>query len=113
MELLVTEEDILDIVMKLPNWKYLDNDGIQVYLLKYLEQLHQQIIQQISELINNSKTIPDELLEGNTCLIYENGNLKDSTNYLPITCLNILLKVLTSCYKEMIEKQLKLNQSGK
>ena len=59
IELLVTEEDILDIIMKLPNWKYLDNNGIQEYLLKYLEQLHQQIIQQISELINNSKTIPD------------------------------------------------------
>ena len=34
MELFVNEEDILDIVMKLPNQKYLDNDGIYVYLIK-------------------------------------------------------------------------------
>ena len=46
------------------------------------------------------------LLEGRTVLIFKNGNRKDLTNYLPITCLPTITKMVTLAIHKRMQRWL-------
>ena len=56
------------------------------------------------------ETIPEEMMRGDTFLIYKGGDQTDSKNFRPITCLNVIIKVFTKILKNKIEKAMKESQ---
>ena len=92
----LTVEMVTQQTRKIPNWKCLGPDGVQWYWLKNLTELHMRIAAQLNELLNSRAEFPSWMNEGKTILCQKNpgrGNAID--NYRPITCLPLMLKLLT------------------
>ena len=64
----ITMEMMKGKVRNLPNWKAQGTDGVQGYWPKNLTTLHDKIVKQVNDVINNSKHIPAWLTEGKTVL---------------------------------------------
>ena len=83
---------------------------IQGYWIKHLKSLHDRIGNHLNE-CKIQASVPEWMTEGRTTLI-----MKDSTkgiavqNYRPITCLNLLWKLLTSIFAEKTYKHLLQNE---
>ena len=115
----VTEEMMKNKVRKLPNWKAPGPDGVQGYWLKNLPSLHDRIVRQMNDMINNNKDIPDWLTKGRTVLCQKDPQKGDAVdNFRPISCLPLMWKLMTGIisdvmYEFLVESDyLPLEQKG-
>jgi hypothetical protein len=106
----ITSEDIERIIKKLHNWKAPGLDKIQNYWWKNFPSLHKPLTIHINRIIQTPELMPDYLNEGITYLKCKSDNTADPKNYRPITCLNTLFKIITSCISYRVEKFLTANQ---
>ena len=93
---ITTAEMTRNEVRKLPNWKAPGPDGVQSYWLENVPSLHDRIVRQMSDMINNTKNIPDWLTKGRIVLCQndpQKGNAVD--NFRPISCLPFIWKLMT------------------
>ena len=106
-------------VRKLPNWKAPGLDGVQGYWLKNLPSVHDRIVRQMNNTINNNKNIPDWLTNGKAVLCQKDpqkGNAVD--NFRSISCLPLMWKLMTGIifdvmYEFLVESDhLPLEQKG-
>ena len=99
-KIVITKEDVIKKVHKIPNWKSPGLDYIQGFWLKRFSSLHQII----ADILNNelqSAPIPEWMAESWTVLIQKNPTKSNTVvNYRPITCLNLLWELLNGITTE-------------
>ena len=91
-----TENLIKQQCKMIPNWKTPGPDGVQGYWIKKLTALHDRIVSQMNDMINNRIPVPSWMTCGRTILCqkdHSKGNADE--NYRPITCLSLKWKLLT------------------
>ena len=92
----ITTEMIIQQGREVPNWKCPGSDGVQGYWLKTFPTLHERIVTQMDDMINNGMDIPKWMTTAKTILCQ-----KDSVrgiavdNYQPISCLPLMWKLMT------------------
>ena len=91
----ITKEDVIKQVYKMPNWKSPGLDYLQGFWLKRFSSVHQTM----ADILNNelqSASIPDWMVESQTVLIQKDPTKGNTVgNYRPIACLKLLWKILT------------------
>ena len=83
------------------NWKAPGPDGVQEFWLKKLTSLHGRIAEQLDDVLNGRKVVPEWMTLGKTILYLKDpakGNVVD--NYRPISCLPLMWKLLTGVVSE-------------
>ena len=88
---------------KMPNWKTPGKDGLQGYWIKNLSNLHEQIAVQTNKIFMGDNSLPAWMAYGCTALYQKdprNGNSVE--NYRPITCPQLVWKLLTGVTAEEI-----------
>ena len=88
---------------KMPNWKTPGKDGLQGYWIKNLSNLHERIAVQTNKIFMGDNSLPAWMAYGRTALCQKdprNGNSVE--NYCPITCPQLVWKLLTGVTAEEI-----------
>ena len=86
---------------KIPNWKAPGPDGVQGYWIKKLDALHECIVKQMDDMLNEKHMVPDWMRLGRTILCLEGfakGNAAD--NFRPISCLLLMWKLMSGVIAE-------------
>ena len=105
-DLYVTPEMLRKQANKLTNWKSPGPDGVQGFWIKSIKSLHSRMAAMFNDCLL-SGVIPVWLTKGRTVLIMKDKSKgKEVTNYIPITCLALMLKLFTSILSEEIYKHL-------
>lgn len=102
----ITKEEILAVIRKTHNWKSPGTDQIHNFWYKQLSAIHPSLTSEINKVIAHPDSLPAFLTEGNTYLIPKDNDTKNPANYRPITCLQTLYKIITSCICLKIEEHL-------
>ena len=95
----ITEEKIIKIIRKMPNWKAPGPD-VQEYWLKNFINIHSGLSNHLQKCLTAEK-VPAWMTKGNTYLIQKDktkGTI--ASNYRPITCLSMVWKLLTELISE-------------
>ena len=101
--IVVTVEMMKKKVRKLLNWKAPEPDGEQGYWLKNLPSLHDRIVRQMNDMINNNKDIADWLTKGRTVLCQKDPQKGDAVNnFRPISCLPLIWKLMTGIISDVM-----------
>ena len=102
----ITKEDVIKQVCKIPNWKSPGLDYIQGFCLKRFNSLHQTI----ADILNNELQIPSILewmMESRTVLILKNPTKGNAVgNYIPLACVSLLWKLLTGIITDKLYEHL-------
>lgn len=102
------------IVRKLSPWKATGPDKVFAFMFKHCPGIKEIARQVVEELINQPESIRQELCTGRTVLItkIKNQLSDDPKNYRPITCLNVLYKLVTATIDQAIltNTQMPVNQ---
>ena len=105
-KIVITKEDVIKKVHKMPNWKSPGLNYIQGFWLKRFSSLHQTI----GDILNNelqSASIPEWMVESRTVLKRKDPtNGVSNGNYGPIACLDLLWKLLTCIITDKLYKHL-------
>ena len=90
-------------VKKIPNWKTPVPDGVQGFWIKKLTSLHERIASQLNDLIMNEKVIPSWMTTGKTVLCQKDPAKSNAVdNYIPISCLLLMWKLMTGIISETV-----------
>ncbi|KAG0436791.1 Retrovirus-related Pol polyprotein from type-1 retrotransposable element R2 [Dictyocoela muelleri] len=104
IDLNLTDNDFLEIIKSLPDWKACGPDKIYNHFIKITKPLHQHIKKFIISSINNHNNIPAELCEGNTYLIPKVKLVTSPSQFRPISCMNTLYKLFTKIITKFLTK---------
>jgi len=96
-------------VSKLRNWASPGPDGIQGFWIKQFPALHQSLLLLFNGMMKNDSCVPSWFPSGRTLLIPKNANTSMAKSFRPITCLNVLYKLWTSCITELMVRHCELN----
>ncbi|KAJ0173906.1 hypothetical protein K1T71_010052 [Dendrolimus kikuchii] len=104
--------DILQKVIRyLHNWKSPGSDNIHSFWYKKFTTTHSNLHKYINSFIQDPTSIPSYLTMGTTYMIPKDPkDLSDPSKYRPITCLQTLYKIMTSCISEIIYNHIDTNQ---
>ena len=88
---------------KVPNWKTLGHDGIHGFRFwKKITSIHDRLAIEMNRCLDETN-IPEWMIKGNTTLIQKDLQRETaSNNYRPMTCLQMIWKILTSQIREEI-----------
>ena len=103
--IVITKEDVITQVPKVPSWNSPGLDCIQGFWLKILGSVHQTI----DDILKNeqSASIPEWMVESGTVLIQKDPTKGNSVgNYIPIACLNLFWKLLTGVTTDNLNEHL-------
>ncbi|CAH2106131.1 unnamed protein product [Euphydryas editha] len=98
------------VLSNLHNWKDPGSDNIHSYWYKKFTNIHGFLHNHLNTFIQNPTTVPPYITLGTTYMIRKDRY--DPTNpakYRPITCLQTLYKIFTSCIAELIYKHIDEN----
>ncbi|XP_052756188.1 uncharacterized protein LOC128201893 [Galleria mellonella] len=98
-----------DVIKKMHNWKAPGTDNIHNYWYKKFSRLHPILHNHINSFIENPDTIPEFVTEGITYMIPKDQEHQDPGKYRPITCLQNIYKILTSCLTNLIYNHIERN----
>ena len=98
--------------MKISNWKAPGIDTIYGYYWKRMSSSRDSILNIFNEWLNFNENIPLDMVSGRTILIHKGGDMNDVTNYRPISCTNVIMKVFTSILKEKIHNRINMNSES-
>ena len=79
----------------MPNWKTPGKDGIQVYWIKNLSNLHKRITVQTNKILMGDDSLPAWMAHGRTVICQKDprkGNAVE--NHCPIKCLPLMWNLL-------------------
>ena len=110
MEPQITADILTNIIKDTHSWKAPGTDNIHNYWYKKFITTHIYLAQHIKEFINKPDTLPTFLTEGITYMLPKDTN--DTTNpakYRPITCLQTIYKIITSCITHHIQAHITAN----
>lgn len=102
----VTDTVLSNIISNTHNWKGTGSDNIHNYWYKKFTCIHSYLLNQINGFIRKPETIPSFLSEGRTYLLPKGKISQDPAKYRPITCLQTIYKIITSCVGELISSHL-------
>ncbi|CAG5003692.1 unnamed protein product [Parnassius apollo] len=83
---IITPDDVAEVVRRAPNWKSPGLDGLHHYWLKVLMVCHAVLARQFQEALNQ-KSLPSLFTTGITHLVPKDQGATDPSKYRPITCL--------------------------
>ena len=93
-------------VRKMPNWKNPGPDGVQGYWIKNLSNLHGNLALQLNRCLQENN-VPSWMVTGNTLLCVKELKKGNAVgNFMPITCLPPLRKLLTGILAEELYEHL-------
>ena len=98
--------------MKISNWKAPGIDTIYGYYWKRMSSSRDSILNIFNDWLNFNENIPLDMVSGRTILIHKGGDRNDVTNYRPISCTNVIMKVFTSILKEKIHNRINMNSES-
>ena len=104
----VSEEPSIDsdcftcCIRKLRNWAAPGPDGVQGFWIKRISALHGHLFEHFRTMLSNGACVPDWLPCGRTSLIPKSLDSTTPKNYRPITCLNVLYKLWSSCLTHLM-----------
>ena len=108
-DIVITPELLTRQANKLSNWKAPRPDGLQGFWLKNIKSIRQALAAMLNECLNKNH-IPDWLTKGLTTLTVKDktkGNV--ITNFLPITCLPQMWKLVTGVLADEMYAHLERN----
>ena len=98
----ITTGSLEKILGRMPNWKSPGSDLVQGFWLKNFSNLHERVILQLKDCLD-SRFVPSWLTRGRTSLLQKDkskGNV--ASNYRPITCSQLMWKLLTGAIADQI-----------
>lgn len=98
----LTNDDMIEILKHIQNWKSPGPDKVQNFWIKQLTSLHPHLLRAMNDLIKHPEKMPPWLTMGYTILLYKGKDAKDPKNFRPIACLPTLYKVITSALTNRI-----------
>ena len=96
----ITKEEVVLSIMKSSNWKAPGNNGIANFWIKNLTSVYDELTTAYNDILKHPEKAPDWLTDGLTHLLPKTEETKNPKNYLPITCLPTMYKILTSILTE-------------
>ncbi|XP_050556597.1 uncharacterized protein LOC126911787 [Spodoptera frugiperda] len=98
------------VLSKLHNWKAPGSDHIHSYWYKKFTAIHSYLYNFINLFIQDPELLPSYLTSGITFMIPKDPNdLSNPAKYRPITCLQTLYKIITSCISELMYEHIDAN----
>jgi hypothetical protein len=98
---------LIKVIAKTNNWKATGSDKIHNYWYKKLTSTHAVILTHINNFIRDPGSVPSFVTQGITYMLpKDKTDPKNPSKYRPITCLQNIYKILTSCISEIIYKHL-------
>ncbi|KAL0878572.1 hypothetical protein ABMA27_003656 [Loxostege sticticalis] len=105
----ITVETFIQVINRTHNWKSPGTDNIHNYWYKKLTCTHPYIHNHINKFLETPDTLPNFITQGVTYMIPKDTDTSNPAKYRPITCLQTIYKILTSCISETIYKHLDEN----
>ena len=108
-DVVLSLEDIENVIKKMPNWKAPGPDGVQGFWIKRLTTMHSHIATFLQQCLKDA-SVPEWMTSGRTVLVLKDpakGN--DAGNYRPITCLPLMWKALTGAVANILYEHLESN----
>ena len=91
---------------KISNWKTPGHDGIHGFCFKKLTSIHDRLALEMNRCLQDVQ-VPDWMTKGKTTLIQKVPSKGTApNNYIPITCLPMMWKILTAQIREKINYSL-------
>lgn len=99
------------IIKKTHNWKATGSDKIHNYWYKKFTYLHPYLQIHINSFIKEPETMPSYITLGVTYMLpKDKTETSNPSKYRPITCLQNIYKIITSCISELIYRHANTNQ---
>jgi len=92
----ITTEQVSRLITKTLNWKALGPNGINNFWIKQFTETHSYLAYHFNQFMEDARNIPDFLVQGITYLLQTSQDCKDSSKYMPITCLCTIYKIYTA-----------------
>lgn len=105
----ISEQIFAGTVKRLSNWKHPGPDKLHNYWIKKFASLHPFLMRFMNEFIDHPEYAPSSFTQGITFLKPKVKNTIDPSQFRPITCLNGVYKVFTSCVTELITRHCEEN----
>ena len=87
---------------KISNWKTPGHDGIHGFWFKIFTCVHDRLALDMNKCLQTAH-VPEWMTKGKTTLIQKDPNKRTTpNNYRPITCLQMMWKILTAQIREVI-----------
>ncbi|CAB3245221.1 unnamed protein product [Arctia plantaginis] len=99
-------DTFIQIINRTHNWKAPGTDNIHNYWYKKLTCTHPFVHSHICKFIQSPHTLPTFITQGITYMLPKGSDSKNPANYRPITCLQTIYKIITSCISEIIYRHL-------
>ena len=100
---------VQNVLSKIPNWKAPGPDGVQGFWLKNFKSMHQWLVKYLAECYK--ETTPAWMTKSRKVLIQKDKSKETfASNYRPITCLLLCLKILTALLTDELYAFLENNQ---
>ena len=90
------------VLRKCKSWKAPGPDGIQGYWMKAFPKISMVLGQTMWAAIKHPSRIQDWLVRGKTVLILKEGCKGKPNQYRPITCLNVMNKLMTAIVADVL-----------
>ena len=99
----INEDKVKKQWSKMPNLKAPGHDGFQGFWIKRLDKMHERTATQLNEILEGTKEIPSWMMYRRTVLCQKDPAKGNSVeNFIPITCLPLMWKLLTGIISENI-----------
>ncbi len=102
----ITCELLAEVIKSRHSWKGPGSDKIHNFWYKKLTSVHHELVEVLNDLFEHPEKIPPFITEGRTYLLAKGKKSTDPSKYRPITCLQTVYKIMTSCVAKMISKHL-------
>lgn len=99
----------VDVIKSTHNWKAPGTDNIHNYWYKKFTTAYPVLYNHINEFIKSPDTMPHYISQGITHMIAKDNDLSNPAKYRPITCLQTIYKIITSCISRLVSKHLTHN----
>ena len=102
----ITVHEIREVLTKSHKWKSPGIDQLPNFWLDALFSTHAQLALNFNSIMTDPTTTPKWFYQGTTYLLAKSTDTVSPKNYLPITCLSTLYKLLTSILTERTYRHL-------
>ena len=105
-----SESSFLNCLRRLRNWAAPGPDGIQGFWFKRFPALHVRLLQCYNDILNDISIIPAWFPKGRTILLPKSHDTTLPKNFRPITCLNVVYKLWSSCLTQVLMYHCDVNE---
>lgn len=99
----VSIDTFQDVLKSLHNWKAPGTDHIHNYFYKKITHIHPLLFNFVNNFIKNPNMLPEYITTGITYMLPKDPeDLSNPAKFRPITCLQTIYKIITSCLTRII-----------